>query len=146
MADSQVVSGLVAKRAELAGEEQRYRRELQRLADELSHLDAAIHLFDPHYDLGSIRARKQRGPRTQWFGSGECQRLVLETLRDAAEPLSGHALARALAAHKGREGRREVLTAVNKTAMAVLRRLLSKGVVCRTALPDGTWVWKLSVR
>ena len=106
MAESLVVSGLVSKRAELVGEVEHYRRELQRLAAELGHVDATIRLFDPSYDLSGIRARK-RGHRTQWFGPGECQRLVLEVLRAAPEPLSGSALTQALLAHKGLESRRE---------------------------------------
>ena len=60
MAESHVVSGLVAKRGELAGEAERCRRELHRLADELGHLDATIRLFAPDYDLGGIRPRKRR--------------------------------------------------------------------------------------
>jgi len=145
MGQSLVVSGLVAKRSEIAGKVEHYRQELQRLGTELGHLDAAIRLFDPDYDLGTIKTNK-RGRRTQWFGPGECQRLVLETLRDAAEPLSGSALTQELVARKGLEGRREVLVAVNKTAMAVLRRLKSKDVVCRSSLPDSTRAWKLSGR
>ena len=137
MAESHVVSGLVAKRGELAGQVEHYRRELHRLADELGHVDATILLFDPTYDLGGIRARK-RGPRTQWFGPGECQRLVLEVLRDALEPLPDRALTQALAARKGLEGDREVLASVQKTALAVLRRLVAKGVARSAALPDGT--------
>jgi prefoldin subunit 5 len=42
MAESQLVSGLVEKRAELAGEVEHYQQELQRLAAELGHLDATI--------------------------------------------------------------------------------------------------------
>jgi hypothetical protein len=51
MAESHVVSALVAKRGELAGDVQRHRRELQRLDEQLGHLDAAIRLFAPDYDL-----------------------------------------------------------------------------------------------
>jgi len=145
MAESHVVNGLVAKRGELAGEVEHHRRELQRLAEELGHVDATIRLFDPDYDLGAIRPRK-RGVRHQWFGPGECQRLVLDTLRDAVEPLSGRALAQALVAHKGLASRPEVVAPVNKTTRAVLRRLASKEVVCRSSRPDGTWVWQLSGR
>ena len=122
-----------------------YQRELQRLAAELGHLDATIRLFNPHYDLGSVQPKK-RGRRIQWFAPGECQRLVLETLRDAEEPLSGRDLAERLVAHKGLAGGHDVLASVNKTAMAVLRRLLGKGVVRRSALPNGIWVWVLSGR
>ncbi len=142
MAESHVVGGLASKRAELAGEVENHHRELQRLAEELGHVDATIRLFDPSYDLGRIRARKC-GRRKQWFGSGECQRLVLECLRDTTEPLSGNALTLALMTRKGLEDSHEVVTAVNKTALAVLRRLMAKGVVRRLARPEGTLVWEL---
>lgn len=145
MAESLVVSGLVAKRGELAGEVEHYRRELQRLADELGHVDATIRLFDPSYDLGVIRVR-QRSHRNQWFGQGECQRLVLEVLREAVEPLSGDALTKALLVRKGLVGHREAAAQVKKTASAVLRRLVAKGVVRRSTRPDGTRVWALSHR
>jgi hypothetical protein len=145
MAESLVITGLVAKRGELAGEVEHYRRELQRLADELGHVDATIRLFDPSYDLGTIRVR-QRGHRNQWFGQGECQRLVLEVLREAVEPLSGNALTHALLVHKGLEGHREAATQVKKTTSAVLRRLVAKGVIRYSTLPDGTRGWARSDR
>ena len=59
MGQSLVVSGLVAKRSEMAGEVEHYRQELQRLGEELGHLDAAIRLFDPAYDLGAIKTSKR---------------------------------------------------------------------------------------
>jgi hypothetical protein len=68
--------------------------------------------------------------------------LVLEVLRDALEPLSGRALARAVVARKGLADSRDVLAVVQKTALAVLRRLVAKGVVRRQALADGTNVWE----
>lgn len=141
MAESHVVSGLVAKRGELAGEVEHHRRELQRLTEALGHVDAAIRLFDPSYEHSAIRAREP-SHRTQRFGPGECQRRVLEVLREAAEPLSGHDLAQAAAAHKGLEPDREVPAQIKKTASAVLRRLLAKGVVRRVVLADGRRAWE----
>ena len=145
MAESLIVSGLVAKRGELAGEVEQYRRELQRLAHELDHVDATIRLFDPSYDLDAIRVRK-RDLRNQWFGQGECQRLALDILRETVEPLSGHALTQALLVRKGLEPHGEAASQVKKTASAVLRRLLAKGVVRHSTRPDGTRVWALSDR
>ena len=141
MAESHVLIGLVAKRGELAGEVEHHSRELQRLAEALDHVEATIRLFDPSYELSALPARK-RGSRHQWFGSGECQRLVLEALRDAVEPLSGRALAREVVARKGLEDSRDVLAVVQKTALAVLGRLVAKDVVRRQALADGTHVWE----
>ena len=140
MAESQVLSGLVAKRGELGGEMDHHRRELQRLAALLGHVDATIRLFDASYAHDSVAAHK-RGRRQQYFGAGECQRLVLEVLRDASEPLSGRALAQAVMARKGLEDRRDVLAVVQKTALAVLRRLVAKGAVRRQVLANGTSEW-----
>ena len=140
MAESHIVSGLVAKRGEVAGEAQHCRRELQRLADELGHLDATIRLFDPDYDLGGIRPRqRRRGHR--WFGPGECQRLVLEVLRDAAGPLSDQGVAVAVATRKGVQDRPEALAALQKTTLAVLRRLAGKGAARAVGLADGGRAW-----
>jgi len=140
MAASHVVSGLVAKRGELAGEAERCRRELQRLADELGHLDATIRLFDPDYHLGGIRPRKRcRGQR--WFGPGECQRLVLEVLRDVAEPLSDQGVTVAVAARKGLQDRPEAWAALQKTTLAVLRRLVRKGAARAVGTADAVRAW-----
>jgi hypothetical protein len=100
MAEPHVVSALVAKRGELAGEVQRHRRELRQLDEQLGHLDAAIRLFAPDYDLSSVRPRQRRVDR-QRFGQGECQRLGLETLRDAREPLSDRQIETAVLTSKG---------------------------------------------
>ena len=141
MAESHVVSGLVAKRGELAGEVERCRRELHRLADELGHLDATIRLFAPDYDLGRIRARKRRRAH-HWFGPGECQRLVLEVLRDAAGPLSDQGVTVAVAARKGLQGHPEAFAALQKTTLAVLRRLAGKGVAQVVGLADRVRGWQ----
>jgi hypothetical protein len=141
MAESQVLSGLVAKRGELAGEVEHCRRELHRLADELGHLDATIRLFDPAFDLGGIRPRRRRRGH-HWFGPGECQRLVLEVLRDAVGPLSDPGVTAAVAARKGLQDRPEVLVALQKTILAVLRRLAGKGVANALGLADGVRGWE----
>jgi hypothetical protein len=140
MAESRIVSGLVAKRGELAGEVEHCRRELQRLAVELGHLDATIRLFDPDYACGGIRPRKRRRGQ-RWFGQGECQRLVLEVLRDAAGPLSDQGVTVAVAACKGLQDRPETWAALQKTTLAVLRRLVGKGAACAVALADGGRAW-----
>ena len=47
MPDTQVLSRLVEKRGELAVQ-------VQRLTEELAHLDATIRLFEPDYDVGTV--------------------------------------------------------------------------------------------
>ncbi len=85
MAESHVISGLVAKRSELAGLIDSKQREIDRMLAQLCHLDATIKLFDPDYDLKTIKG-KRHYKKSHLFKHGECYRLVLEALRNVIEP------------------------------------------------------------
>lgn len=87
MAESHVVSGLVSKRSELAGQIQHHQNEAQRIAGELDHLDATIKLFDPQYDLRGIRPRAQRRLNPH-FKNGESNRMVLDAMREAGDSVT----------------------------------------------------------
>ena len=141
MAEPHVVSALVAKRGELAGEVQRHRRELQQLDEQLGHLDAAIRLFAPDYNLVGLRPR-QRRRGVQRFAQGECQRLVLETLRDGCEPLSDRQVEATVAASKGVEAQSLARAGLEKTTLATLRRLAKKGAIRALVLTDGRRAWQ----
>lgn len=142
MAESHVVRVLVAKRAELAGEIQRRRRELEQVVEQVNHLDSTIRLFAPELDLGSIRPRARRAAR-RVFAAGECQRLVLETLREADEPLADRQIQAAVAARKAVDlaVRSEDAAGLEKTALATLRRLAKKGAIREATLADVRRAW-----
>lgn len=141
MAESHVVSALVAKRGELAAEVQRHRRELRRLDEQLGHLEAAIRLFAPDYDLGGVRPRQRRVGRRR-FGQGECQRLVLEMLRDAPGPLTDRQVTAPVLATRGVVDQCEAGAAMEKTTLATLRRLAKRGAIQALVLPDGRRAWQ----
>jgi hypothetical protein len=142
MAESHVVTGLVAKRAELAGRIEVCRRELKRLEANVGHLDAAIKLFAPHYQLEGIRA-KTAGRRNRFFRQGECQRLVLEILRDASEPLSAGRLAEARAQRKGLEATPAAIEQMRKSLLGAVRRLAGKGVIAAAGADETGTTWRV---
>lgn len=76
MAESHVVSGLVAKRSEVSGLISHYQHEIARLQGDMQHLDATIKLFDPEYDLRTIRPKQVR-QSSRLFANGECHRLIV---------------------------------------------------------------------
>jgi hypothetical protein len=82
MADH-VLSGLVKRRAELAGEADALKGRLAQIGADLGHLDAVIRQFDPDYDLGAIRPKRVRVGDAA--NRGEMSRAVLGVLRETSE-------------------------------------------------------------
>ena len=126
MAESHVVSGLIAKRSEMAGLIEHHQKAIARLAADLTHVDATIKLFSPEVDLRTVRAKTHRA-RNQYFKPGECQRLILEIYRDAAgQELSSRQVAEQMVLRKGFENTSDMIEQMQKNAVAVLRRLEGK--------------------
>lgn len=126
MAESHVVSGLIAKRSEMAGLIEHHQKAIARLAADLTHVDATIKLFSPEVDLRTVRAKTHR-VRNQYFKPGECQRLILEIYRDAAgQELSSRQVAEQMVLRKGFENTSDMIEQMQKNAVAVLRRLEGK--------------------
>jgi hypothetical protein len=82
-----VVSGLVKRRAELAGDIENTQQRLATLVHDLEALDAVILQFEPGYELATIKAKAFRPP-ADWSKRGEMGRVIMGILRQAAEPLS----------------------------------------------------------
>ena len=142
MAESHVLTGLVAKRAQLAGRIDACRQELERLAVDVGHLDGTIKLFAPDYKLENIRA-KPPGRRNRFFHQGKCQRLVLEIFRDASEPLCASRLAEALAQRKGLEASAALIEQMRKSALGAVKRLAGKGVIAAAGTDGGGKTWSV---
>jgi hypothetical protein len=62
MADPHVLTGLIAKRAELAGLLEHHQATVRQLLIDLDAVDATIRMFKPDFDLGPIDIQvSQRG-------------------------------------------------------------------------------------
>ena len=138
MAESHVISGLVAKRSELDGIIQFHRNELQRLSGDVAHLDAAIKLFDPDYDLRTIKAKAPRQVNP-WFEHGEANRRVMDILRASSTPLSTRQIGEAMIAAKGVTvtGTQE-WDSVLKPVLSAAQRLERKGILKMLGRVDGS--------
>lgn len=142
MAESHVVSGLVSKRAEMAGMIQHHQQEITRLSSDLAHVDATIKLFAPEMDLRTMRAKAHR-ERNQFFRPGECQRLVLEIFRDAAgAALSCRRIADQLVIRKGLDA--ALTEQMQKNALAVAHRLEKAGTLTPAGKDGQGQTWQLA--
>lgn len=82
-----VVQALVAKRAEIAGYIHDLERRLAQYRADLTHIDAAITLFDDSVAVDAIEPRRPV-QRSRYFGMGELSRCCREALRDASGPIT----------------------------------------------------------
>ncbi len=81
-----VVTALIAKRAELAGQIEHAQGEVKRLTIALDHLEETLRLFAPDIDVAAISPRAV--PPAHHAFRGEVSRIILESLRTAPGPLS----------------------------------------------------------
>ena len=90
MATSHLISGLIAKRAEVAGQITHHDAELRRLKATLEHLDATLVFLDHDIKPAGIRSRRvpHRPPVLP-----ELARTVLDLMRTANKPLTAHEMA-----------------------------------------------------
>ncbi|NMM28788.1 MAG: hypothetical protein HHJ12_16235 [Glaciimonas sp.] len=121
MAESLVVSGLVSKRAKVAGQIASYKIEITRLQGALSHLDGSIKLFAPEYDLRTVKS-KRTNTRNQYFKQGEAQRMTLDVMREEAVPLNSREITDRLLQRKGIESNATLVGRIQKNVLAVLHR------------------------
>jgi len=87
MAESHVVSGLEAKRSELAGLVSNYKSEIKRLNEEIRMLGEAIKLFDPEYKVEAIKT-KHINKNNAFFERNEASRMIFDLLRTSDKPIS----------------------------------------------------------
>lgn len=144
MAESMVVSGLVTKRAEVAGQIALFKTEIIRLQGALSHLDGSIKLFAPEFDLRTVKA-KRTNKRNQYFVKGEAQRMTLTILREANTPLCSREITDSLLEKKDIQSTTPIVALIQKNILAVLHRLDARNIVrpINTGGKRGVMQWEI---
>ena len=142
MAETHVISALVAKRSELAGLVEHHRKEVARLLQDVKLLDATIRLFEPEFSTDLIKAKRHH-KKNVFFKHGEGGRAILDILREAGKPLSTNAITTAAMAKNGISGEHEKL--LQASVLSILHRHKKNGLVVNTGKDDsGSCVWKIT--
>ncbi len=137
-----IVAGLVKRRAELAGEADTLRARLAAIGIDLGHLDAVIRQFDPEHDIASIRPKRPRA--NDHARRGEMSRAVLGVLRLSSEPLSTTDIALRLAGTKDvDEGDKRAMRLLTKRVGMTLSHQRTRGTVRGQQDPGMIGHWKL---
>ena len=142
MKNDHVLSALIAKRSELAGEIEMLQRQLRDLIATIGHIDASIRVFDPNADIDDIKPRLP--PRFQAF-KGEVTRLVLNALRQSKNPLAVHELTMIVAAGRGLSpDDKPFMRTLSRRVGACLRHLRKKSLVEMTRPPGSLGLWQIA--
>lgn len=143
MAESHVVSGLVAKRSELSGEIDYHQNKIRQVKAKLAAVDTAIKVFDPDYNLQTIRTKARRS-KNQFFKHGESNTLLMDLIRDAKRDISTADIVDEAARRKGIDldeiGRR----AFSASIFTVLKRLQSKDIIREVDRIDSVIIWRIA--
>ncbi len=144
MADSHVLSGLISKRSELAGEVDHHKKEIARIGADLKVIDAAIKVFHPGYDLRKLRAKTHR-IKNSFFKHGEANTLVLDVLREASDPINTLEIGSQVASRKGLDLETIDQKAYQACILTVLSRQRTRGITKEVSRDDNhTIEWRLA--
>jgi hypothetical protein len=94
------VAYLVRLHADIGGQILANKKQAERLAESMQHVEAVIRMFDPAYPIRRIAARR-RYKGNAWFRRGTILRHALEMLRKAQGPLTAREIAERMLAAKG---------------------------------------------
>lgn len=142
MAETHVLSALIAKRAELAGKIEFVQSELRQAIIDLDNLDATIRLFDPNIDLEEIKPKPLPARNTVF--RGEVSRIVLTGLRKAQRPLPTHEVTlQVMVARSLSAADKPLLRVLTKRVGACLRGHREKGLVRSMDGPGRSVLWEI---
>ncbi len=128
MAETHVVSGLMQKRADIAGRIEHTQTTLRQLIIDLDNLDATLRLFEPDIALEIIRP-KPFPPRNAAV-RGELSRIVLSCLRQSSTPLTTQDIAQHVMAERGlNTADTKLVKLIAKRVGACLRNQRDRGFV-----------------
>ncbi|EWY39303.1 hypothetical protein N825_07990 [Skermanella stibiiresistens SB22] len=117
-----MVSALVEKRSELAGQIAEMEKRIARHQADLIHIDAVLRMYGKD-DPETIKP-KDIGRRSDWFRPRECARLIQDILRDAPGPVLTRDVALRIMEAKGiDQGDPQVVNTLKRSVLGALKRM-----------------------
>ena len=144
LADSpNLLNGLVAKRAEIAGRLQANGAEHLRLTTDLKVIDDTIRLFEPGVDLAAIAPKPVKVEHAAAFG--EVTRAVYDALRGSQQPLTSMELTHILMRGRGLDlADKRVARLIRCRVGACLAAKRDRGFVVSVPLTGRKLAWRLA--
>jgi hypothetical protein len=130
------IAGLVEKRAEIGGRITDARAALRQAIIDLDHVDAAIRLFDPNYDVAGIKPKSYPDGHVTY--RGELVKIVLDLLREAKGPMITREIGLHIMVERGLNTADDaIVKTYTPRAGALLRHYRERGMVRSIKDPRG---------
>jgi len=141
MAESHIVSALIKKRSELAGEIEYYKKLLDKAKSDLTSIDKTIHIFDDSIDLRTIKSK--RVVKKSYFSSGEATKMVLDVLRTADKPLKTDEISDITASKKSLLLNDKERVNFQKSIIYALNSCEQRGLIDRVGKDGLVIIWQI---
>ena len=137
-----MITGLVRKRGELAGEIHATHDRLGQLVRDLEAVDKALAVVAPDMEIEAIRPKMFRPP-DDWANRGQMSRLVLMILRQAREPLTTREIAAQMLLERAMDtDDTKLLNLMVRRVGAALRHQRDKGRAASSDGPGNYMLWE----
>lgn len=139
MAESHIISALIAKHSEIQGQIKSHQESIDALKTKLESISKTIKIFEPSYDLRTITPKIHR---LKLFKNGELKQLVIEFLKsNPNSPIS--AITEHIVCLKSISD--EFRKSVYGGIYTILESLFSRGIINHEII-DGTKTYKIVSR
>ena len=143
MEHEHVISGLVRKRGEVAGQIDAAQNTVRQLMADLAHIDATLRLFQPNINLSGVKVRVVPGHAAALYG--EMTRNIMDVLRGASEPLAVADIVTAVMAKRGLAADDGALVdSIRKRVGAALRTCKVRGTATSAHGRGLQLVWRVA--
>lgn len=138
-----MVTGLMKRRAEIAGEIGKLQARIGKCSRDLETLDATLRIVAPELDITAI-APKMFKPPEHWSRRGEMSRVVLDILRVARSSMTSRDIAAQMIVQRGMAVNPKLANLMSKRVATALRNMRDKGMVRNSGSPNAFWLeWEL---
>lgn len=127
-----VVSQLITKKEELTGELNYHKAKMRQLEEVISGLNTSIKVFDPKFDLKSIKPIRY-SPNKQYFKRGESHTLVLDSLREEKIAMTSNEITIAVMKKKKLDHKdKNLVGSISKSLQATLNTQSKNKIIQKT--------------
>ncbi len=143
MAETHVISALVKLKSEMEGQFRDYQKKSEKIYNDLTAINKTIKICNPNYELEKVRIKKIY-KKNRYFERYECQRLILDVLKEHDTPITSSVISKRLKEMKNIT----ITTTLEKNSFSKninnsLKVLKSNNLIEQVGIEELSYTWKI---